>query len=238
MSNPNRPSRPAFHDPRSTIHDPRWSVGRAYLLVTLGLLAIGLHRSINLLTLLAYALLTIGVLNLLAAKRSLRGLRAAPAHRGLAVRAHAVRHRSAGVQPRPTPALGSALRGQRARPPDDLVRLLAAGARARGAAAAPVQTFRQDVVLPRRGRYGWGALTVSSGYPFGLIQRCAELVPSEQVFVLPRVGWLHRGRFLRHLRSLTVQPPRVAVRNRPRSHPAAQAEFHGLRPTAAAIAHG
>jgi uncharacterized protein (DUF58 family) len=50
------------------------TVGRYYLLVVFALLAVGLHRSINLLMLLGYALLVMAGLNLLAARRSLRGL--------------------------------------------------------------------------------------------------------------------------------------------------------------------
>jgi uncharacterized protein (DUF58 family) len=88
--------------------------------------------------------------------------------------------------------------------------------------------FRREVILPRRGRYAWGALTAVSGYPFGLVQRRVEMAPVEEVVVLPAVGWLHRGRFLVHLRSLTP-PPHARVRRRPQAHPAAQAEFHGLR---------
>jgi uncharacterized protein (DUF58 family) len=48
------------------------------------------------------------------------------------------------------------------------------------------------------------------------------------VIVLPRLGWVHRGRLRRYLRS--VSPEGDAVRRRrPQRHPSAQAEFYGLR---------
>ncbi len=83
--------------------------------------------------------------------------------------------------------------------------------------------------MPRRGRYTWGALWANSGYPFGLLERRVPLAAEENVLVLPCLGWLHRGRFLRHLRGLSVQPPRAALRHQPRPQSAAQTEFHGLR---------
>jgi len=189
--------------------------------VALGLLAIGMHRSINLLTLLAYAMLTMGALNLLAAKRSLRGL--------------VVRRRIAEWLFARTPCRVEVQVSNSSRRPRWGLRIEDRGSDHSAAWFAEwlpgrsSQTFRQDVILPRRGRYSWGEVTASSGYPFGLIQRRATLTPAEEAIVLPCVGWLHRGRFLRHLRSLTAQPPRVQARNRPRPNPAAQAEFHGLR---------
>jgi uncharacterized protein (DUF58 family) len=90
-------------------------------------------------------------------------------------------------------------------------------------------SWRRQVILPRRGRYTWGALRVSSGYPFGLVERRRLLAFEEDAIVLPCLGWLHRGRFLRYLRDLSAQPQRVHLRRKPQPHPAAQAEFHGLR---------
>lgn len=90
-------------------------------------------------------------------------------------------------------------------------------------------SWRRQVLLKRRGRHTWGAVWASSGYPFGLIERRRLLVGEQTAIVLPRLGWLHRGRFLRYLRDLSVQPQRTHHRRKPHSHPAAQAEFHGLR---------
>jgi uncharacterized protein (DUF58 family) len=69
----------------------------------------------------------------------------------------------------------------------------------------------------------------SSGYPFGLAERRRLLTFEQDAIVLPCLGWLHRGRFLRYLRALSAQPQRAHLRRKPQPHPAAQAEFHGLR---------
>jgi uncharacterized protein (DUF58 family) len=81
----------------------------------------------------------------------------------------------------------------------------------------------------RRGRQAWGGLRAVSGYPFGLVERGVTLVPQDIAMVLPSLGWLHRGRFLRHLRGLSVKPQSGGLRLSARTHPAAQVEFHGLR---------
>jgi uncharacterized protein (DUF58 family) len=195
-------------------------VGRYYLLVTFLLLVIGLYRSINLVLLLGYAMLVLAALNALAAGRGVRRLRG---HRRIAEWVFARTPCSVEVE--------VSNPGRRPRP----------GLRIEDGGADHLNTWlldplpafanltlRREVSLPR-GRYAWGALAANSGYPFGLVERRVELTPSEEVIVLPCPGWLHRGRFLRYLRSLTVQPQHVHVRRRPRCHPAAQAEFHGLR---------
>jgi uncharacterized protein (DUF58 family) len=87
--------------------------------------------------------------------------------------------------------------------------------------------LRRPLVLPRRGPYAWGPVTAVSGYPFGLAERRRVLAPGEEVLVLPRPGWLHRGRFRHYLRSFDPRAERV--RQRPVRHRAAQAELHGLR---------
>jgi uncharacterized protein (DUF58 family) len=211
-------------DSRFTIHDsrfrvPRW--GRYHVLVAMALLVIGLYRGINLLTLLGYALLAMAGLNLLAAGRSLRGLRV---RRRITEWVFArtpcqleVQVSNSGRRPR----LGLRIED---RGPEHAVTWYADRLPGRDR-----QTFRRDVTLPRRGRYAWGTVAAVSGYPFGLVERRVALAPAEDVIVLPRLGWLHRGRFVRHLRNLTAEPQSARVRNRPCSHPAAQAEFHGLR---------
>ncbi len=198
---------------------PRW--GRYYLLVAAALLGIGFYRGINLLMLLGYALVTMAGLNLLAAGRSLRGLRV---RRRIADWVFARTPCPLEVEvsnPGRRPRLGLRLED---RGPEHTVAWCADRLPAHDR-----QTFRREVVLPRRGRYAWGAVTAVSGYPFGLVERRRIVVPGEEAIVLPRVGWLHRGRFLRHLRNLTAEPQCGRVRNRPCCHPAAQSEFHGLR---------
>ena len=87
--------------------------------------------------------------------------------------------------------------------------------------------MRGQAVLPWRGRYHWGPVTASSGYPFGLTFRRKALAPAEEVIVLPRLGRLHRGLFRRLLWNTSADAER---RRQPRRHPAAQDQFHGLRP--------
>jgi uncharacterized protein (DUF58 family) len=209
----------SIRNPQSAIRNHR--AGRYYLLVAAGLLGVGFHRSINLLLLLGYALLVMAVLNFVAARRSVRGLRGC---RRLAEWVFARTPCCIEVQ--------VTNRGRRARLG---LRIEDAGTDHRGTwfidrlPGFGTLSWRQEVTLPRRGRYALGSVTASSGYPFGLVERRTALTQGEEVIVLPSVGWLHRGRFLRHLRSLAVQPQLVHVRRLPRAHPAAQAEFHGLR---------
>ena len=53
-------------------------------------------------------------------------------------------------------------------------------------------------------------------------------MPAEEVVVLPRLGRLHRGLFRRLLWTTAADADRR--RRLPRRHPAAQDQFHGLRP--------
>jgi uncharacterized protein (DUF58 family) len=102
--------------------------------------------------------------------------------------------------------------------PNFCVRLEARGRRA----------FRHEVTLPYRGTYFWAPLIVSSGYPFGLVERRLLIPPAEKTLVLPALGRLHRGRLRRFLRG--ADPRNIRIRQRPKVHRAAQDEFHGLRP--------
>jgi len=90
------------------------------------------------------------------------------------------------------------------------------------------RTFRHEVELPYRGTYYWAPLAVSSGYPFGLVERRLLIPPAEKTLVLPALGHLHRGRLRRFLRG--ADPKNVRIRQRPKVHRAAQDEFHALRP--------
>jgi uncharacterized protein (DUF58 family) len=194
--------------------------GRSYLLVTLVVIAIGLGKGINLLLLLGYALAVLAGLNLLAASRALHGFRV---RRRLSDPVFAQTPCAMDVQvnnlfqhPRPPLTLEdqeSEQRWSQVIPP---------------LAGQAVHTFRREMVLSRRGRHQLGPVVGVSTYPFGLIQRRVVLADNESLVALPRVGWLHRGRFLRHLRSLGPQAHQI-YRRRPQAHPAAQAEFHGLR---------
>jgi len=90
------------------------------------------------------------------------------------------------------------------------------------------RAFRHEITLPYRGTYYWQSLVVSSGYPFGLVERRLIVPPPEKTLVLPAIGRLHRGRLRRFLRG--ADPRNIRIRQRPKVHRAAQDEFHGLRP--------
>jgi uncharacterized protein (DUF58 family) len=207
-------------NPQSSILIPR--AGWYFLLFALlPILFLGVIRRINLLLLLGDVLVVMALLNLLAAGWSLRGLRA---RRRLGDWLFARTPCSLEVQvsnPGRRPCLGLRLEQEG---PDQAATWYIDWLPARDSVS-----WRRQVMLPRRGRYTWGAIEAVSGYPFGLVERRRPLTLAETAIVLPRLGWLHRGRFLRYLRDLSVQPQRVHLRRKPRSHPAAQAEFHGLR---------
>ncbi len=94
--------------------------------------------------------------------------------------------------------------------------------------AGDKQRVRQQVVLPRRGWYSPEECRLETGYPFGLIERSAELAADQALLVYPALGVLHRSRLRRFL---AVAAPYVGrSRQRPVHHAAAQEDFHGLRP--------
>lgn len=216
--------------------------GHCALWGALALLVIGVFRRINLLMLLCDVLLVIVLLNIVAAGRSLRRLQIRRhldewrfAHTPFIVEmqvSNLDRRARMGLRIENSEWRRAGSAG------DGLPIANASGSSPFTAVQAwfidwlPARgsvSWRFQVTLPCRGRYIWGALEASSGYPFGLVERRRFLTAEETVLVLPRLGWLHRGRFLRHLRDLSLQPRDSAIRHKPRPHPAAQAEFHGLR---------
>jgi uncharacterized protein (DUF58 family) len=221
LEGPPRPS--PIHDPWTRAGKERtvWLPleGRYGLMTAAALVLIGLLKGINLLALLGCILLAVVALNFRTAGRRLKRLRG---------RRRIVEPVFAGrpcdvvvdlVNPERRKCLGLRVED---RGPDHLLTWFAG--RIEGKSET---TFRGSAVLPRRGRYAWGPLRVVGGYPFGLVLRQAVLVPGEEVIVLPVLGTLHRGKFLRHLRQVSLINERE--RRRPRRHPGAQAEFHSLR---------
>jgi uncharacterized protein (DUF58 family) len=195
--------------------------GVSWLLLTSVLVSIGLLKGINLLLLFGYLMLVVWALNGVAANLGLRRLRAiqrieAPVFAGSAC---TLEVEIAAIGKRPVP-----------------------GARIEAVAAdrEPVSWFlprvgRDPVVLHastlfgRRGRSAPGQVAVVRGHPFGLVFWRAVVLQTEGVVVLPRLGWVHRGRLRQVLRHASPQDDCVR-RHRPQRHPTAQAEFHGLRP--------
>jgi uncharacterized protein (DUF58 family) len=197
----------------------RLAVLVAWLLAAAFALAIGWFRNINLLVLLGYLLAAVPLLNLLAARWTLLGLRARrriaqPVYAGIPCAVHV----------RIAPTRGRARLGVRVEDagPDHRLSWFVERLERTG------HWLRGQVVLPRRGRYAWGPATASSGYPFGLVQRSKMLAPAEEIIVLPRVGRLHRGLFRRLLLFASFEADRR--RRMPHRHAAAQDQFHGLRP--------
>lgn len=234
----NRKRSSSIHKRQSSIVISR--LGHFFLwLLAVPMLAIGVGRRINLLLLLGDVLLVMVLLNLLAARRSLRGLQ--------------IRRRLGDWLFARTPCVVEIQLSNSSNRPRMGVRIESGEWKAAGSEntyllalrpsppparetlaidwlpAGGTVSWRHSMVLPRRGRYIWGAARAFSGYPFGLVERQVLLTTEETVLVLPRLGWLHRGRFLRHLRDLSAQQRDALFRQKPRPHPAAQAEFHGLR---------
>lgn len=194
--------------------------GRYCLAAAVALWALGLYKGINLITLLGTLIAVTWCLNLLLAGRRLPLLRwhrrfSAPLFVG----------RPCGIVVEVTNPTAKDQAGVRLidRGPAHVlswfVPRLAPGEKKR---------LRGEVTLPQRGWYEWPAPTAQSGYPFGLVERTASLGAPERVIVFPAVGRLHRGRLRRFL--ARAAPSVGRVRRRPTPHPAAQSEFHGLRP--------
>lgn len=88
--------------------------------------------------------------------------------------------------------------------------------------------FTQTIRWPRRGRFTVPPLQAVSGYPFGLVQRRADLGAPQEVLVLPALGKLDADRFRRFLgcSERGDQWETQATRRQP----IGPAELHALRP--------
>lgn len=84
-----------------------------------------------------------------------------------------------------------------------------------------------EVVFPRRGRLPEGPLRISSGYPLGLAQLGRQAGEGRNLIVLPQLGVLQRGALRALLRWQAGGAGHALSRGR--RHPAAHALFHGLR---------
>jgi uncharacterized protein (DUF58 family) len=194
--------------------------GVFWLLLCLALLATGLFKSINLITLLACVLLAGMAINFVLARRQVTGL----------------------VVVRDVPELaniGEAIRWQiRVRPSDGRARL---GIHVRDPGCDGTTAIHRFVEqLPadglvletlvepsRRGIHTLSPVTIASGHPLGLAATPRTYDVDGQLVVAPRLGVVHRGR-LRHWFSRTCVRGGT-VRAFARRHPGAQTEFHGLR---------
>jgi uncharacterized protein (DUF58 family) len=205
--------------------------GRAWLFVSALFVGIGVYKNINLLTLLGYVLLAIGLLNILLAWRRLRrctGYRLLPE---VVIAGEPCTIQIVVSIPGVTGVLDGVLLEEEGSSEPFAVQFLPYhGPGSRSANGSPDDdcfVARTVAVLPSRGKRRLAALNIRTGYPFGLVWRQVELLAPEEVVVLPALGDVHRGRFRRFLRGTDPRrerPRQIAIRHR-----AAQAEFHGLR---------
>ncbi len=202
-------------------HWPRLTgTGWLFLLLGGGLTALGVAKNINLLALLGIVLLVVLLLHGLVVGRRLGRLRAYRhpdelLFAGSTCRVDVWLHNTS-VRSCPGVLLDDLVSGQ---PRSWYLDRVEGHAR---------RLCQAEVRLPQRGWHAWGPLSVSSGYPFGLVRRRVVLAPVEHVLVLPRPGRLDRERLRHQLRGADPQGERV--RRRGWRHEAAQADFHGLRP--------
>src|SRR5579884_877742 len=203
--------------PRKTFRIP--FEGVVWLAVASMLWATGLYKGINLVTLLGTLMLVLGILNIILAGRRVARLQAVL--------------RSQGMVFARTPCrleLEITNRGRRA----------VLGVRVDNAGAAHTvahflsalrggrtEHIHSRVVLPHRGRYAWGEVRVTTGYPHGLAERGRVFPSGAEQIVCPALGQLHRGRLKRWLARVSAIP--LTGRGRPTRRPTTQAEFHGLR---------
>lgn len=87
--------------------------------------------------------------------------------------------------------------------------------------------LRHMIVAPRRGRYAFEPIRVSSSFPFGLVEGSVRRAGVGEVCVYPALGKLHARRLRQFLRHTPLTSGRS--RRHPVRHPSAQSEFHGVR---------
>jgi uncharacterized protein (DUF58 family) len=191
--------------------------GFGWLVLTAAMMATGLIKSINLITLFACVLLAAGLVNFVLARRQVVGLRVEreapdfllaetpnPWRLRIQQTKRRARHGLYVIDPWPEPLIWFV----------DLP-------------AAAEQTWTREIVPERRGVLTLGPVVVRSGHPFGFASWERKVSAGATVFVAPRLGQLQRG-VLR--RWLSRRNPAIgAIRTRPQRHPSGQMEFHGLR---------
>jgi uncharacterized protein (DUF58 family) len=201
--------------------------GQVWLLVTIILLATGIFKGINLVTLLACVMIATWGTNAWGARTRLRNLRAARWIEGPAFAASPLVVHWQLEQTGKKPAFAIRLED---RPPKEEWSCFVPKAR-------PGQTVRgrRTINVPRRGRWQWPGLQLSSAFPFGLVRGCLQATPNESLIVLPRLGRLQPAR----LRAFLGQEAAALGRSRlrPVRLPVAQSEVHGVRPFRSGDSH-
>ena len=193
--------------------------GVLWLLLCLALLATGLFKSINLITLLACVLLAAMACNFVLARRQIGRLLVVRDVPELANVGDRIRWR---IQVRP--ADGRARLGVHVVDPgcdgSSIRRFLE---RLPGEGSA-IESMLEPT---RRGMHDLGPITISSGHPLGLAAVPKTYPAAGRLTIAPQLGVVHRAR-LRHWFARTCVRGGT-VRSFTRRHPGAQTEFHGLR---------
>jgi uncharacterized protein (DUF58 family) len=195
-----------------------WREGVLWLGAAGVMLFIGILKGINLVIVLAYLLAGLWLVNLLLARRAVRGLSARrlprppvqagiPAEWVLEVRDHGPPAGNWVLEERMGDAAAAWL----------VVR------------SGPGTVFRPRVraTFPRRGRYELRPLTARSSYPFGLASRTVPLLPADELIVLPRPAWVDGERLRAWL--FRAWAGRDEERRKRRRVVDREAEVHGLR---------
>jgi uncharacterized protein (DUF58 family) len=192
--------------------------GRYWLLAAVGLWLTGWLKGINLVLVLAYLLLLLGVLNWLAARRALHGAVARRKARGPIFAGTPVSWEVEATVEGRRPLTGWEVVDEG---PDHSLRWFLLNV-----APGEQVRLRRDVCLPRRGPYVCRPLRAVSSFPFGLVRHEVAFGGEERITVLPRLGQIHLGRLRRWLMQ-SARPDERSRRTRRRL--ASEAEFHGLR---------
>ena len=200
---------PSFFDGQETI---LWLLAAGLLLVT------GIVKAINLVIVLAYLLVGLWVINLALAPRAMRGLTArrlprapvfarTPVEWGIEIRDAGPSVGSCVVEERTAGAMASWL----------IVRSVPGG----------VFRLRARLTFSSRGKHRVEPFVGISGYPFGLFRRSVELLPAEEIIVLPKPARVDGERLRAWL--LRAWAGRDNEQRRLRRVVDREAEIHGLR---------
>lgn len=195
-----------------------WREGVFWLAAAGLMLFIGILKGINLVIVLAYVLAGMWIINLLLARRAVRGLSArrlprAPVQAGVPTE-WAIEVRDDG------PTAGTWTLEERVREAAAIWLIVRRGS---GTVFRP----RVRATFPRRGKYAIEPLKARSTFPFGLVGRSIELLPADELIVLPRPARVDGERLRSWL--FRAWAGRDEERRKVRRVVEREAEVHGLR---------
>lgn len=195
-----------------------WREGVIWIAAAAVMLVIGILKGINLVIVLAYLMGGLWVINLLLARRAVRGLSARrlplpPVQAGVPVEWQ-IEVRDDGTPP------GSWVLEERVRDSAAAWLVVRSGS---GTVFRP----RVRATFPLRGRYSIQPLTARSTFPFGLVGRKVQLLPADELIVLPRPARVDGERLRTWL--FRAWAGRDEERRKVRRVVEREAEVHGLR---------